>query len=53
MPSGMELAFLLFLFGAIYLGEVRGFYFRIPYWDTILHAFSGGMLGALGFTSWC
>ena len=50
MPSGMELAFLLFLFGAIYLGEVRGFYFRIPYWDTILHAFSGGMLGALGFS---
>lgn len=45
----METAFFLFLFCAIYLGEVRNFYFRIPYWDTILHFFSGAMLGALGF----
>ena len=26
------------------------FYFVIPHWDTILHAFSGAMLGALGFS---
>ena len=39
-----------FLFCAIYLGEVRNFYYIIPHWDTILHAFSGAMLGAFGFT---
>ena len=32
------------------IGEIRGFYYRIPNWDTILHTFSGGMLGALGFS---
>ena len=40
---------LYFYTAAIYLGEVRNFYF-IPHWDTILHAFSGAMLGALGFS---
>jgi len=42
--------YFIFLYCAIYLGEVRSFYYLIPYWDTILHAFSGAMLGALGFS---
>lgn len=50
IPSRMLITYSLFLFAAIYLGEVRNFYFVIPYWDTILHALSGGMLGALGFS---
>lgn len=49
IPDIMEIIFFIFLFCAIYLGEVRNFYFRIPYWDVILHCFSAGMLGALGF----
>lgn len=49
IPSNMEIVFFIFLYCAIYLGEVRDFYYLIPYWDTILHAFSGSMLGALGF----
>ena len=41
---------ILYLFILCHLfGEVRNFYFRIPYWDLILHGFSAGMLGALGF----
>jgi uncharacterized membrane protein YjdF len=40
----------LFLYAAIYLGEVQSFYYRIPHWDMILHGFSGGMLGALAFS---
>jgi len=42
--------YFIFLYCAIYLGEVRNFYYIIPYWDLILHAFSGAMLGALGFS---
>lgn len=45
----MEVWYFIFLFAAIYLGEVRDFYYRVPYWDVILHAISGAMLGALGF----
>ncbi|WP_075980176.1 hypothetical protein [Bacillus massilinigeriensis] len=48
IPDIMEIIFFIFLFCAIYLGEVRNFYFRIPYWDLILHGFSAVMLGALG-----
>ncbi|MBL4953311.1 hypothetical protein RCG24_17000 [Neobacillus sp. OS1-32] len=49
IPDIMEIIYFIFLFCAIYLGEVRNFYFRIPYWDLILHCFSAVMLGALGF----
>lgn len=50
IPNRMEIMFYIFLYCAIYLGEVRNFYYLIPYWDTVLHAFSGAMLGALGFS---
>ncbi|WP_211221950.1 hypothetical protein [Lacticigenium naphthae] len=49
IPDIMEIIFFLFLFAAIYLGEVRNFYFRVPHWDSVLHGFSALMLGALGF----
>ncbi len=39
----------LFLYCAVFLGEVFEFYYLVPHWDTILHFFSGAMLGALGF----
>lgn len=50
IPSAMIIVYAVFLYCAIYLGEVRNFYFQVPHWDTILHTFSGVMLGALGFT---
>lgn len=50
IPSGMYVLFIIFLYCAIYLGEVRSFYYQIPFWDTVLHTFSGAMLGALGFS---
>ncbi|MDP4120749.1 MAG: hypothetical protein Q8876_06830 [Bacillota bacterium] len=49
IPPLLYIIYLIFLFCAIYLGEVRSFYYRIPYWDSILHSFSGASLGALGF----
>ena len=50
IPSNMMIVYTLFLYGAIFLGEVMAFYYRVPHWDTILHAFSGAMLGALGYS---
>jgi hypothetical protein len=49
IPDLMEIIYFIFLFCAIYLGEVRNFYYKVPYWDLILHCFSAAMLGALGF----
>lgn len=50
IPSTMLLLYAIFLYCAIFLGEVRSFYYNVPHWDTILHTFSGAMLGALGFS---
>lgn len=49
IPNYMYVLYFVFLYCAIYLGEVHSFYYLIPYWDNILHAFSGAMLGALGY----
>lgn len=50
IPSKMIIVYAVFLYCAIYLGEVHYFYFRIPQWDSILHGFSGIALGAIGFS---
>ena len=50
IPSFMIILYAVFLYCAIFLGEVRRFYYVVPHWDTILHTFSGAMLGSLGFS---
>ena len=50
IPSRMLIFYTIFLYCAIYLGEVRSFYYHVPHWDTVLHTFSGAMLAALGFS---
>ncbi|MBQ8536982.1 MAG: hypothetical protein IJ461_06215 [Clostridia bacterium] len=50
IPSLMMIFYLVFLYAAIFLGEVRDYYYRVPHWDVILHAFSGFMLGCLAFS---
>lgn len=50
LPNYMYVLYFVFLYCSIVLGEVRQFYYLIPNWDLYLHALSGGMLGALGFT---
>lgn len=50
IPSFMTVCFLLFLYCAIFLGEVRYFYINVKNWDTVLHTLSGVMLGTLGFS---
>lgn len=49
-PSMMVLLYVLFLYAAVYLGEVRSFYYRFKNFDSVLHASSGVMLGALSFS---
>ncbi len=50
IPSFMTVVYLLFLYCAIFLGEVRFFYITVKNWDTLLHTFSGVMIGTLGFS---
>ncbi len=50
IPSNMYIVYVVFLYAAIFLGEIGNFFYRIPHWDTILHICSGAMLGALGFS---
>jgi len=49
IPNFIYIMYYVFLYCAIFLGEVLNFYYVIPHWDVILHFFSGAMLGALGF----
>lgn len=49
IPYALNIMYLIFLYCAITLGEVRDFYYRVPHWDTILHTLSGVMLGFFGF----
>ena len=49
VPNVMYILYILFLYCAIFLGEVRNFYHIIPHWDTILHCFSSVMTGLFGF----
>ena len=50
LPAALYLMYILFLYCAIFLGEVRDFYYQVPQWDTILHAMSSVMAGVFGFT---
>lgn len=49
IANAIHILYYVFLYCAVFLGEVFEFYYLIPHWDTILHFFSGAMLAALGF----
>lgn len=48
IPVLLYIFYIIFLYCAIFLGEVRSFYYLIPHWDAILHAFSSMMTGFFG-----
>ena len=50
IPPIIYISYLIFLYCSIVLGEVRSFYYNGPHWDTMLHLFSGTMLGIIGFS---
>ena len=49
IPSEVQIAAILFVFAAIFLGEVRDYYERIWWWDLALHGTAGLLMGLLGF----
>lgn len=49
LPNTLQIIITLFIFAAQVLGEMNGFYDKITWWDTMLHATSGTVLGLLGF----
>ena len=49
VPITFIILYDIFLFCAIYLGEIRKFYIKVNMWDNVLHAFSSLMLGLFGF----
>ena len=48
LPGLLYGFYIVFLYCAIFLGEVRSFYYLFPRWDSILHFFSSMMSGFFG-----
>jgi len=48
-PSGFEIVTLIFIYASIYLGAIQAFYEKLWWWDSFLHAFSGIVIGIIGF----
>ena len=49
-PGEFEIVILFFIMASIYLGEMKGFYTKYTWWDTLLHSFSGAIIGGIGFS---
>ena len=48
-PEHIKIPYFVFLYCAIFLGEVKNYYITVPLWDDILHGFSGVMAGLFAF----
>lgn len=49
VPLEFEFILNIFIYGALFLGEIQGFYTKFWWWDLVLHAGSGVALGFIGF----
>ena len=49
-PNFFEVIIVAFLFCSIYLGSINSFYDMIWWWDLVLHALSGIIIAAIGFS---
>ncbi len=49
LPVEFDLLAILFIFAALFLGEVHGYYTLFWWWDLVLHSSSGFLLGIAGF----
>jgi CDP-diglyceride synthetase len=49
IPAEFQLLAVLFVFATLFLGEMLNYYDRFDWWDTVLHGFSGLLLGVFGF----
>lgn len=49
LPNEFELFLTIFIYGTLFLGEVKSFYTLFWWWDILLHALSGIAIGFIGF----
>lgn len=49
IPAEFQILTIIFVFSALFLGEIRRYYDRLWWWDIALHASSGLLLGIFGF----
>lgn len=49
IPAEFQILTVLFVFAALFLGEIHRYYDKIWWWDMALHASSGLLLGIFGF----
>ena len=49
IPPEFELLAVVFVYASLFLGEVHGYYVKYWWWDSLLHAGSGLLLGIFGF----
>lgn len=49
IPNLLDFVLISFAFSGFILGDVFNFYGKIPYWDSILHTFSGIVIAYIGF----
>lgn len=49
VPPEFQVLAVIFVFAALFLGEVQSYYLRIWWWDIALHTSSGLLTGLLGF----
>jgi hypothetical protein len=49
IPLEFDTMAVIFIYMSLFLGEVQDFYFRFWWWDLVLHAGSGFLVGISGF----
>lgn len=49
VPHEVQIVAIAFVFATLFLGEIRGYYERLWWWDLALHGTAGLLLGILGF----
>ncbi len=50
IPDCLYLLFAIFLYGSIFLGEVRQYYLLFTWWDILFHFISGILIGIIGLS---
>jgi len=50
IPESFEILMVLFIYAALYLGEVQKFYLKFWWWDIFLHFWAAMALGMIGLT---
>lgn len=49
LPTELEFVFVLFVYAANFMGDIRGYFTLYWWWDILLHSVSGLYLGFIGF----